>query len=234
MFPYSYFEAVVSSNTNKQGWDYFRLCGCPLPLVEIVMRLARLSAEKRKSSSMQYVKFDDAVTLDIEKALGSWQHVSPPAADQDESSMHRDLDSMHCAEAWRNGLLLYLYRVLQWEPGSSVPVRVARLARVTADHVFACRDGSSLVAKQALLPLFFAGCELRDESTRGKILRLCSLWDEVTRYHMFNSTVPLLKEVWADQEQRGFENVWWGQVVDRLHANKEPRSHPLQMRVCFG
>ncbi|KAK7915008.1 hypothetical protein PG985_012711 [Apiospora marii] len=234
VFPYSYFEAVTSSNTSDHEWDYFRLCGCPLELVRVVMHLARLSAEKRKATSMQYVKFDGTVISDIEKSLMSWQHISPPTADQDESSMHQDMDSMHCAEAWRNGLLLYLYRVFQWEPGRRVPMRVARLARVTADHVFACRDDSSLVAKQALLPLFFAGCELRDESTRGKILRLCSVWDGVTRYHMFDSTVPLLKEVWADQEQRGFDDVWWGQVVDRLHAGKESRSHPLRMRLCFG
>ncbi|KAK8122944.1 hypothetical protein PG984_011614 [Apiospora sp. TS-2023a] len=234
IFPYAYFEAVASSNSNNCGWDYFRLCGCPLELVGIVMRLARLSGEKRMSNSMRYVKFDDTIISDIERSLESWQHVSPPTADQDEGAMHQDLDSMHCAEAWRNGLLLYVYRVFKWEPGSRVPVQVARRARVTADHVFACRDGNSLVAKQALLPLFFAGCELRDESTRRKILRLCSVWDEVTRYHMFNSTVPLLKEVWSDQEQRGIENVWWGQVVDRLHANKESHSHTLKMRLCFG
>ncbi|KAK8071820.1 hypothetical protein PG996_005168 [Apiospora saccharicola] len=199
------------------------------------MRLARLSAEKRHSASMEYVKFDDTVVSDIERSLESWRHVSPPAADQDdEGAMHQDMDSMHCAEAWRGGLLLYVYRVFHWEPGSRTPVRLARVARVTVDHVFACRDDSSLVAKQALLPLFFAGCELRDESTRRKILRLCSVWDEVTRYHMFSSTVPLLKEVWEEQEQSGFDHVWWGQVVDRLHANKESHSHTLKMRLCFG
>ncbi|KAK8075406.1 fungal-specific transcription factor domain-containing protein [Apiospora hydei] len=203
-------------------------------LVEIVMCLARLSAEKRKSSLMQHVNFDDTVISQIEESLGFWQHVSPPAADQDESSMHQDMDSMHCSEAWRNGLLLYVYRVFRWEPGHSIPVRVMRLARATADQIFACREDNSLVAKQALLPLFFAGCELRDESTRRKILRLCSLWDEVTRYHMINSTVPLLKEVWADQEERGFHNVWWGQVVDRMHAAEESCGAVLQMRLCFG
>ncbi|KAK8016767.1 fungal-specific transcription factor domain-containing protein [Apiospora rasikravindrae] len=198
------------------------------------MRLARLGAEKRKSSSMQYVKFDDQVISGIEKSLESWQHVPPSTADEDESSMHQDMDNMHCSEAWRNGLLLYMYRVFWWKPGTRIPVHVARCARVTADHVFACREDSSLVAKQALLPLFFAGCKLKDESTRRKIVRLCSLWDEVTRYHMINSTVPLLKEVWADQEERGFDNVWWGQVVDRMHATQEARGDLLQMRLCFG
>ena len=238
MFPYSYFEAAVAANSDERGWDYFRLCGCPLPLVGIVMRLARLSPEKRKSSSsVQYDDLnndDDDVIIEIENWLESWQHVSPPMADQDEASMHQDMDSMHCAEAWRHGLLLYVQRVFRWEPGRRVPMSTVRRARVIADHVFACREDSNMVAKQALLPLFFAGCELRDESTRERILRLCSLWDNATRYHMFDSTVPLLKEVWATQELKGFDNVWWGQIVDRMHVAEEVRCQPLQRRLCFG
>ncbi|KAI0968366.1 hypothetical protein F4678DRAFT_442851 [Xylaria arbuscula] len=230
VFPYSYFEAVVS-NCSEKDWDYFRLCGCPLQLVEVVMRLVRLGAEKKKSLSMRYVKFDDTIISDLENLLESWQHVSPPTSFQDEDSMHQDLDTMHCSEAWRNGLLLYLYRVFQWEPGSQVAARAALRARITADHIFACRE-DNLVAKQALLPLFFAGCELKDESTRRKILRYCALWDDMTRYHMFDSTIPLLKAVWAEQDQRGFDHVWWGQVVDRVHAAESRDT--LQMRLCFG
>ncbi|KAI0427454.1 fungal-specific transcription factor domain-containing protein [Xylaria sp. FL1042] len=230
VFPYSYFEAVILNHREKE-WDYFSLCGCPLQLVEIVMRLARLTAEKRQSLSMRYVKFDDAIISEIEKLLESWQHEPPPTSLQDEASMHQDLDTMHCSEAWRNGLLLYLYRVFQWEPGSRVAMRATLRARITADHVFACRE-DSLVAKQALLPLFFAGCELRDESTRRKILRYCALWDDMTRYHMFDSTIPLLREIWAEQEQKGFDDIWWGQVVDRAHATGSRDA--LKMRLCFG
>ncbi|KAI0813724.1 fungal-specific transcription factor domain-containing protein [Xylaria sp. FL0064] len=230
VFPYSYFEACISRHGEK-GWDYFSLCGCPLQLVKIVMQLARLSAERRKSSSMQYVKFDDAIVSEIEKLLECWQHESSPTSLQDEASMHQDLDNMHCSEAWRNGLLLYLYRVFQWEPGSRVSISAPLHARKIADHVFACRE-DSLVAKQALLPLFFAGCELRDESTRRKILRYCTLWDDMTRYHMFNSTIPLLREIWAEQERKGFDDVWWGQVVDRAHLTESRGT--LKMRLCFG
>lgn len=180
---------------------------------------------------MRYVKFDDSVISEIEKALESWQHVSSPTSLQDEASLHQDMDAMHCSEAWRNGLLLYLYRVFQWEPGHPVAIRAALRAQITADHVFACRE-DSLVAKQALLPLFFAGCELRDEPTREKILNYCAIWDDMTRYHMFNSTVPLLKEVWTVQARNGFDNAWWGQVVDRRHASESRDT--LQLRICFG
>ena len=230
MFPYAYFEAILA-NSNGRQWDYFGLCGCPPSLVKIVMQLARLGAEKRKSLSMQYVKFDTSVILEIEQSLVSWQHVSPATAFQDEECLQQDQDSMHCSEAWRNGLLLYIYRVFRWEPGMSIPIRILHRARVTIDHVFACRD-ESMVSRQALLPLFFAGCELKDPSSRKKIASFCSVWNDKTRYHMFSSTIPLLEEVWAEQETRGFENVWWGQVVDKQHTCES--RYPLQMRLCFG
>ncbi|PWY66039.1 hypothetical protein BO94DRAFT_579770 [Aspergillus sclerotioniger CBS 115572] len=230
IFPYAYFEAAVS-NQNDQEWDYFSLCGCPPSLVEIVMQLARLGAEKRKASSLRYVNFDTTVILELERSLESWHYVSPEAAFQDEESLQQDLDSMHCSEAWRNGLLLYIHRMFQWEPGSSIPMHILCRARVVMDHVVACRD-EGMMSRQALLPLFFAGCELRDLSSRRRILQLCSDWNERTRYYMFGTTIPLLKEVWAEQEAKGFENVWWGQIVDRQHSSDG--HSPLQVRLCFG
>ncbi|KAK2865163.1 hypothetical protein FQN49_003848 [Arthroderma sp. PD_2] len=230
VFPYTYPEAVLSHHSGR-GWDYFGLCGCPPSLVKIVMRLARLSAEKRKSSSMQYVTFDTVVISEIEQSLESWHHVSPETAWQSEEYMQQDQDSMHCSEAWRNGLLLYIYRVFRWEAGSSIPISISCRARAIADHVFACRD-ESMVSRQALLPLFFAGCEFRDRSLRKRIVGFCSVWDQRTRYHMFSSAIPLLEGVWAKQEAHGFDNVWWGQVVDEQHSSKA--HYPLKMRLCFG
>lgn len=49
---------------------------------------------------------------------------------------------------------------------------------------------------------------------------------------MFNRTVPLLEEVWAEQESLGTENVSWAQVVDKQHA-AESQYH-LKVRLCFG
>ncbi|KAI9703095.1 MAG: hypothetical protein M1820_005967 [Bogoriella megaspora] len=230
VFPYAYFEAVLSSQDDRQ-WDYFGLCGCPKDLVILVMRLARVSAEKRKSASMQYVTFDASAITEIEHALESWYHVPAANAFRDEESMQQDQDTMHCSEAWRNGLLLYIYRVFQWEPGNSIPMHVLYRARVILDHVFACRD-DIMVPRQALLPLFFAGCELGDHSSRKKITKFCSAWDERTRYHVFGSTIPLLEEVWAAQEALGLEDVWWGQVVDQRHTYAS--NFPLRMRICFG
>ncbi|KAI1859862.1 hypothetical protein JX265_010311 [Neoarthrinium moseri] len=79
VFPYAYFEAVLS-NRNEDDLDYYSLCGCPQKLVETVMRLARLSAEKRKSSSIHDATFDNTVMSDIAKVLHSWHHFPPPSA----------------------------------------------------------------------------------------------------------------------------------------------------------
>ncbi|PWY86671.1 hypothetical protein BO70DRAFT_333069 [Aspergillus heteromorphus CBS 117.55] len=230
IFPHPYFETLLSNYTGKE-WDFFSLCGCPLRLVEVVMKLSRLSAEKRQSSSMQHVIFDTTVLSGIEHTLESWHHISPATAFQDEESMQQDQDRMHCSEAWRNGLLLYLYRVFHWKPGHRVPVSIIYRARVIMDHVVACRD-ESMVSRQALLPLFFAGCELQDPESRRKILKLCSEWSDKTRYRMFGTTIPLLGEVWAEQSSRGIENVWWGEVVDRQRVGDD--TSPLRMRICFG
>lgn len=194
------------------------------------MQVARFSAERQKSSLTLDFAFDNTIISEIEQWLECWRHIPAATAFRDEDCMHQDQDIMHCSEAWRNGLLLYIFRVFQWEPGSSVPTRILYRARVIVDHVVSCRD-ANMMSRQALLPLFFAGCELRDPSTQSEIIKFCSIWDERTGYHMFRSTIPLLEEVWAEQDTKGFENVWWGQVVDKKHTTK---AHPLKMRLCFG
>ncbi|KAG0650638.1 hypothetical protein D0Z07_2512, partial [Hyphodiscus hymeniophilus] len=185
-----------------------------------IFRSVRVSAKSSRaidtaslSGSRKAEIVDDVfccIQYDTKGFLENWTHLSPQTALLDEESMQQDQDTMHCSEAWRNGLLLYIYRMFWWEPGSKAPVQVGYRARSVLDHVFACRDDMN-VSKQALLPLFLAGCELTNPSLRAKIIQYCSSWSSKTGYDMFNSAIPFLEEVWADQEVAGFNNVWWGQ-----------------------
>ena len=230
IFPQSYFEAVLASH-DEHHWNFFDLCGCPQSLVIFLIELANLAAEKQKASSMRSVVFDTTLFSPIESSLESWCYPFSQAGFYDEESMQQYQDAMHCSEAWRHGLVLYIYRVFRWEPGMDVPVHITFRARVVLDHVFACRD-DGFVGRQALLPLFLAGCELTDQSSRTRITDFCASCSQRTGYHMFNTAIPLLEEVWADQEVRGFNSVWWGQIVDRWHSASSDQSLPL--RITFG
>lgn len=230
MFPSFYCERILTVVDACQ-WDFFSLCGCPSDIVHVIFQMSRLAAEKTKSLGMRFVKFDDAAVAQLENALDSWNHPSSAECFTDEESMQLDRDRMHCSEAWRNGILLYAYRVFRWTAGEVPPMQITSRARDIVDHILACRD-DAMISRQALLPLFFAACETRDHSIRRKVIELCSTWDTRTRYHMFQDTVPLLEEVWSEQERRGFENVWWGQIVDAKHRSNT--TSPLQQRICFG
>ncbi|EKD14492.1 hypothetical protein MBM_07213 [Drepanopeziza brunnea f. sp. 'multigermtubi' MB_m1] len=74
------------------------------------MQIARLSAERQKESWTLDLASNNISISDIESSLGSWRHVPAATALRDEDSMHQDQDVMHCSEAWRNGLLLYIFR----------------------------------------------------------------------------------------------------------------------------
>ena len=230
VFPYDYLESVLACCEDRL-WTFYRLCGCPQSLVVPLVQLAHLAAEKKKSASMRWVVFDNSLISEIEQSLEAWSHNPSDTAFDDEESMHQDTDRMHCSEAWRNGLLLYIYRVFRWEPSDTPPVRMLHHARAILDHASACRD-DQFIARQALLPLFFAGCEFADLSSRNRIRALCSSWNERTRYHMFGGMIPLLEEVWTAQTVRGPEHVWWGQIVDKK-GSIESR-HSLPMQICFG
>ncbi|KAL2075862.1 hypothetical protein VTL71DRAFT_805 [Oculimacula yallundae] len=246
VFPYEYFDAILSNQARRE-WDFFSLCGCPTSLAKIVMQIARLSASKQNQNRKGGFSFRTSIVnsnntdmrasiSDIEQELTIWCHTPAPAAFQDEESMHNDRDTMHCSEAWRHGLSLYIFRIFHWEPGASIPPYVIYIARVIVDHVTSCRD-NEMISRQALFPLFLAGCELTDPSLRRKIVELCEKWDGRTRYHMFGDAVGLLEEVWERQEGIGGEEVWWGTVVDGRHKRTETdedKACPLKMRLCFG
>ncbi|KAI9056246.1 hypothetical protein LZ554_001174 [Drepanopeziza brunnea f. sp. 'monogermtubi'] len=134
-------------------------------------------------------------------AASVWALTNTPSSLADTQRVYA-----HCSEAWRNGLL-YIFRVFKWELGNSVPTHIVYRARAIVEHVISYRD-VNMMSRQALLPLFLAGCELRDRSIQKQIVKLCSIWDERTRYHMFRNAVHLLEEVCAEQGAKGFDKVW--------------------------
>lgn len=77
-------------------------------------------------------------------------------------------------EKWPPSLRISGLSVGTW---NSVPVHILLRARVVVDYAVSCRH-ITMMSRQALLPLIFAGCELKDQSTRTEILRLCTAWDE--------------------------------------------------------
>jgi len=222
----------VLASGDDRFWTFFGLCGCPQSLVIHVVQLAHLAAEKQKTVSMHWVRFDHSFVSQIERSLEAWSHTASDAAFDDEETAHQDIDRMHCSEAWRNGLLLYIYRVFWWKPADTVPRQVVARARAILDHACSCRDDQFL-ARQALLPLFFAGCEMADVSAQNRIKSLCSAWNERTRYHMFGAMVPLLEQVWIARQTHGPENIWWGQIVDEAVVGQSSY-HTPPMRICFG
>lgn len=216
VFPYSYLEAALRHKTD-QTWNFFGLCGCPQNLALSAVQLAHLVVANQRTPTSQFSSFDADLVSEIEQSLQTWQHTSPVDAWVNEESMHRDNDEMHCSEAWRYGLLIYIYRVFQWQSGMPVPVQIAHQARLIVDHVFACRD-TGYLAKQAIFPLFLAGCEITDQSVRRRISGFCIFWSDKTRYRMMNDVMPLLEDVWLAQETYGLHNVCWTSIIDKWHA----------------
>lgn len=237
IFPYEYFSTLLKHHENH-AWDFYSLCGCPTSLVSLVMQLARLTAIVRPGTGVDQALHGMRVVTRIRSSLKAWKYSSSVSlAIETEQQMHQDRDAMHCAEAWRYGLLLCIYRVFTWTPGnalsSAARIELQQCARTILDHLVACRD-EAMVARQALLPLIFAGCELEDRSSRQRMMDMCALWDSNTRYHLFKDAVSLLQRVWAAQErEEGISCAWWGQIVDDWHA---PLSSPekLPMTITFG
>ena len=194
------------------------------------VQLAHLAAEKKQASTMRFVTFNDSLVSEVEHTLQAWQYETPMDACEDSEGVQRDLDRMHYCETWRHGLLVYVFRVFHWFP--SMPVQPVAIyhARVVTDHVFSCRFVGYL-AKQALLPLFWACCEIME--MRDKISEFCTYWSTKTRYRLLDDTLPLLDEIWSEQERLGANNTCWTAIVDRWHA-RERDQDSIPRTICFG
>ncbi|OKL56438.1 hypothetical protein UA08_08160 [Talaromyces atroroseus] len=214
-------------------WSFFDLVGCPRELIVPLMQLANLAEENEKALSMRWTRFDLTLVDEIQNSITNWKN-SNPDIDEDlsEEAMHQQRDRWHCTEAWRYGLLIYITRVFRWNRETSVPKKLATYARFILEHVQCCRR-TSIVQKQAFLPLFFAGCETKDGFSRQSIRDYCQYWDIASGYNLFSSAASLLEEVWMGQDGLHGDRAWWGSVIDK---RQELRSSfgEAPMQFCFG
>lgn len=224
-------EAILDDRYDEPCVDFYSLCGCPNDIAGMVLDIAHLAPSRVSGLTMSHRIVSTVEVVRIEQHLASWTWVSSAKPYVSEEAMHHDRDRYHCSSAWRSGLLLYLYRVHHWLPNDAVPMSILESAREVVDHVSASRD-ATIISRQALLPLFWAACELNDTSTYGEVMDLIAIWDERTRYHLFGDAASLLSDLRAKREHSRQDDIWWGTVVD---ARCERQSETdLRMTVTFG
>lgn len=210
-------------STDDNGLEtFYSVSGCPAGLFRYMIRLGAFAREFELALSMTCVKFGIQPVLDAECEIRAWTAPEyhgtsliderPEDPDSVEQAHHNE-DLHHVTEAWRYTLIVYIHRVfncLRNEPNTPPPETLGFLARKTLNHVSSCRC-STMVQKQLLLPVFLAGCEMRDEWLRQEARDYCAWWNEWTSYDMFDRANTLMEEVWAD----GRVGAWWGSLIDQ-------------------
>ena len=121
-----------------------------------------------------------------------------------QETVQQQRDRWNWTEAWRFGLLIYITRVFLWNRNTRPPLRLDFFARLILEHVHSCRH-TAIVQKQALLPMFFAGCETKDQFSRQSIRDYCQYWSQMCGHNLFSSASSLLEDVWLE----------WGSVIDK-------------------
>jgi Fungal specific transcription factor domain len=181
---------------------------------------------------MHWTHFDLTLVDEIQSSIIDWKNPSLELDnDISEEQMQQQRDRWNCTEAWRYGLLIYITRVFRWNRQMSPPSRLAIYARLILEHVNACRH-TAIVQKQSLIPLFFAGCETKDQFSRQSIRHYCQYWSKICGYKLFNSASSLLEDVWMEQDGARSNGVWWGSIIDK---KQQPyQSHVAPMQFCFG
>lgn len=211
----AYFR-LLSTYAGRDGWTWFDLVGCPLPLVGCLMELSALVAEYEKIRGMQWTKFDTSRVVAIQQFLRGWsdeRFANIEEQDVDEEEMQLKRDGHMCTEAWRNAILIYIVRIFDREDLPRSPHAMSYRSRVTLDCIRSCRKTTN-VQKQLLMPVFLAACESTSADAKAWAKEYCTFWNEKSAYGQFGSVVSLLETVWARQTIEGKDKMWWGQVID--------------------
>lgn len=219
-------------STDGSNPTLYNMAGCPKDLFMYMVRLGDYSREFELAFAMKYVEFDVELVLAAEKGIREWSVpqmddsnllTDPEEAHELDGLAQQRQDKIHCAEAWRYGLLVYIQKVFKWRKNKGFPLLLGFLARKTLDNVRSCRK-TSMLQKQLLLPVFLAGCETKEDHLQQEVRDYCKWWNEETRYDMFLTAISLLEEVWATQDV----DCWWGSVIDqstRAKVNSDIRQY---------
>ena len=168
------------------------MVGCPEDLYIQMLRLADIAPHAGEQAAISEAS-------DIELYLRQWI-----CSDESESStLEPDelIDRIHGKEAWRWGLLLYIYSVFRKNQAST-----AYFARQVIDHVDSILPGST-VQKETLLSMVLAGAETKNSDNRVRARAIVERWANKTTMGMFRDGVAFLDDVWS-------QNISWTDYVD--------------------
>ena len=227
VFEEAYLE-IIFSRTQEDPQTFFNLTGCPADFALIMAKLSRQAAMYEAEQRFDTIHFDYTPVKELESRLRHWRNpfdvLSEKVDNQEDPQSTRDF--FHCIEAWRYALLLYILQVFGRGKESQPQSSNAYLCRLILDNT-RCVRRSSTVQKQVLLPIFLAGTEAVDGTTRREVRDYCNFWSVTNGYNMFQNVGDLLERVWLDRKQYGEGGYWWGWTVDQ-HAQMAPGSMKVQ------
>ena len=213
VFEEAYLE-IIFSRSEECPQTFFNLTGCPADFAIIMSKLSRQAATYETLQRFDWMKFDYSPIEELERRLRLWRNPFDKTDNQEDPQSMRDC--FHCVEAWRYALLLYVWQVFRRGEEPDPHSSNTYLCRLILDHT-RCVRRSSPVQKQVLLPIFLAGAEAVDGSTRREVREYCNHWSLHNGYNMFQNVGDLLEQVWSDRKQYGEQQYWWGLTVDQ-HA----------------
>lgn len=215
-FPLEYVE-MLNSYGESDGFSYFGLNGCPLELLVIMYRLARLVVTYEKTTEMEWAIFNrlpvDNLIKDVKNLINETAIGLDDIENLEEDANARR-NRYHCIEAWRHAILLYICRVFNPRQDTYQLRQIDHLSRVVLDSV-RCIPETDIIQKQLLLPVFLAASEVGDERNRSLVRYYLKHWSDTSRFYHFESVTAILEQVWSGWDETTRDEYWWGMQVPR-------------------
>lgn len=135
---------------------------------------------------------------------------SPPPSDSasyaTESRLHYYIEAMHSA------VLIYFYRCIR----KVDPLMIQHLTDKAVDSLSLCtelRQKTHDPSSDICWPLFIAGCETLNPSTRKRVKELFAIEATRTGIRMFEKASQATVEVWSTRDRRKNRHLSWSTVL---------------------